>query len=72
MECKWLGASGGNGLTRTATAHTLRVSLRAVSNWMMRAREGGLTSLMSGKRGRRPGSGRLDHRQPLSIRKLIA
>ncbi|MCO4883433.1 helix-turn-helix domain-containing protein, partial [Paraburkholderia caribensis] len=59
------------GMTQTAAAHTFGVSLRAVSNWMKRSREGGLRSLRPGKRGRRPGSGRLDHRQAVRIRKLI-
>lgn len=59
------------GMTQTAAAHTFGVSLRAVSDWMKRSREGGLRSLRPGKRGRRPGSGRLDHRQAVSIRKLI-
>lgn len=59
------------GMTQTAAAHTFGVSLRAVSNWMKRLREGGLRSLRPGKRGRRPGSGRLDHRQAVRIRKLI-
>ncbi|MEX3954298.1 winged helix-turn-helix domain-containing protein [Paraburkholderia sp. EG287B] len=58
-------------MTQTAAAHTFGVSLRAIGNWMKRSREGGLRSLRPGKRGRWPGSGRLDHRQAVRIRKLI-
>ncbi|WP_198364118.1 winged helix-turn-helix domain-containing protein, partial [Burkholderia ubonensis] len=38
---------------------------------MKSAREGGLRALRPGKRGRRPGSGHLTHRQAIRIRKLI-
>src|ERR1700761_2613599 len=57
------------GMTQTAAAHTFGVSLRAVSNWMKRLREGGLRC--SGQAGRRPESSRLDHRQAMRIRKRI-
>jgi transposase len=61
----------GGGMTQTAAAHTFGVSLRAVSNWMKRSREGGPRALRPGKRGRRPGSGRLNHRQAVRMRRLI-
>ncbi|TCK33755.1 transposase [Paraburkholderia sp. BL8N3] len=59
------------GMTRVDAARTYGVSLRAVGNGMKSAREGGLRALRPGKRGRRPGSGHLTHRQAVSIRKLI-
>ncbi|KVO93446.1 transposase [Burkholderia ubonensis] len=58
-------------MTQTDAARTYGVSLRAVSKWMKLARDGGLRALRPGKRGRRPGSGRLTHRQAVRIRKLI-
>ncbi|MFT0174758.1 IS630 family transposase [Paraburkholderia mimosarum] len=60
-----------DGMTQVEAARTYRVSLRAISRWMKTAREGGLRALRSGKRGRRPGSGHLTHRQAVRIRKLI-
>jgi transposase len=60
-----------NGMTQVAAARTYRVSLRAISRWMKTAREGGLRSLKSGKRGRRPGSGHPTHWQAVRIRKLL-
>ena len=59
------------GMTQTAAALTFGVSLRAVSKWMKLNREGGLRALRSGKRGRRPGGGRLNARQAARIRALI-
>jgi transposase len=59
------------GMTQTAAAKTYKVSVRAVSKWMKTAREGGLRALRAGKRGRRAGSGRLNHRQAVGIRKMI-
>lgn len=60
-----------DGMTQVDAARTYGVSLRAVSRWMKAAREGGLRALRSGKRGRRPGSGHLTHRQAVRIRKMI-
>jgi len=59
------------GMKQTAAAKTYKVSVRAVSKWMKTAREGGLRALRAGKRGRRAGSGRLNHRQAVRIRKMI-
>jgi transposase len=59
------------GMTRVEAARTYGVSLRAVGNWLKLAREGGLRALRPGKRGRRPGSGHLSHRQAVRMRKLI-
>lgn len=59
------------GMTQTAAAKTYGVSLRAVSKWMKLSREGGSRALRPGKRGRRPGSGRLSHPQAVRMRKLI-
>ena len=47
------------------------MSLRAVSKWMRLARDGGLRALKAGKRGRRPGGGRLNARRAARIRALI-
>jgi transposase len=60
-----------DGMSQTAAAKTYGVSLRAVSKWMKLSREGGLRSLRPGKRGRRPGSGRLSNKQAARIRRLI-
>ncbi|WP_255217860.1 IS630 family transposase [Paraburkholderia mimosarum] len=60
-----------DGMSQTAAAKTYGVSLRAVSKWMKLSREGGLRSLRLGKRGRRPGSGRLENKQAARIRRLI-
>ncbi|MEX3901104.1 helix-turn-helix domain-containing protein [Paraburkholderia sp. BR10954] len=61
-----------DGMTQIAAAKkTYGVSLRAVSKWMKLARDGGLRALRPGKRGRLPGSGRLNHRQAVRIRRLI-
>ncbi|CAD6563496.1 IS630 family transposase ISCARN25 [Paraburkholderia sabiae] len=59
------------GMTQTAAANIYSVSLRAVSKWMKLSREGGWRALKPGKRGRQPGSGRLNHTQAVRIRKLI-
>jgi transposase len=59
------------GMTQTAAASTFGVSLRAVSKWMNLSRAGGSRALRPGKRGRRPGSGRLNHTQAVRMRKLI-
>ena len=59
------------GMTQTAAANIYGVSLRAVSKWMKLSREGGWRALRLGKRGRQPGSGRLNHTQAVRIRKLI-
>jgi transposase len=59
------------GMTQTAAASTFGVSVRAVSKWMRLSREGGLRALKPGKRGRRPGGGRLNARQAARIRTLI-
>ncbi|WP_125483317.1 IS630 family transposase, partial [Caballeronia choica] len=59
------------GMTRVEAGRTFGVSLRAIGNWMKSAREGGLRALRPAKRGRRPGSGHLSHRQAVRIRKLI-
>ncbi|MGF6483098.1 IS630 family transposase [Paraburkholderia sp. JPY419] len=60
------------GMTQTAAvANIYGVSLRAVSKWMKLSREGGWRALRPGKRGRQPGSGRLNHTQAVRIRKLI-
>ncbi|WP_248295561.1 helix-turn-helix domain-containing protein [Paraburkholderia sp. UYCP14C] len=58
-----------DGMTQTAAAKTYGVSLRAVSKWMKLVRDGGLRALRPGKRGRLPGSGRLNHRQAVRIRR---
>jgi transposase len=57
-------------MTQTAAA-TYGVSLRAVSKWMKLSRDGGLRALKPGKRGRRPGGGRLNARRAARIRALI-
>jgi len=59
------------GMTQIGAASTFGVSLRAVSKWMKLSREGGVRALKPGKRGRRPGGGRLDARQGSRIRGLI-
>ncbi len=59
------------GMTQTGTASTYGVSLRAVSKWMKLSREGGVRALKLGKRGRRPGGGRLNAQQAARIRGLI-
>lgn len=59
------------GMTQTEAATTYSVSLRAVSKWMKLSRDGGLRALKSGKRGRRPGGGRLNPTQAARIRTLI-
>ena len=59
------------GMSQVDAARTYGVSPRAVSNWMRRSRDGGLKALRAGKRGRRHGSGRLNHRQAVRIRKMI-
>jgi len=58
-------------MTQTEAAATYGVSLRAVSKWMKLARDGGLRALKAGKRGRRPGGGRLNARRAARIRALI-
>lgn len=60
-----------SGMSQTLAAQTYAVSLRAVSNWMKRSRDGGLRALKPGKRGRRPGGGRLNATQAARIRVLI-
>lgn len=60
-----------DGMTQTAAATTFGVSLRAVSKWMRLSREGGTRALKPGKRGRRPGGGRLNTKQAARIRALI-
>src|ERR1017187_4731691 len=59
------------GMTQTEAATTYGVSLRAVSKWMKLSRDGGLWALKPGKRGRRPGGGRLNPTQAARIRTLI-
>ncbi|MFN7713442.1 MAG: IS630 family transposase [Curvibacter sp.] len=59
------------GMTQTEAAATYGVSLRAVSKWMKLSRAGGLKALKAGKRGRRPGGGRLNTAQAARIRALI-
>ena len=59
------------GMTQTDAARTYGVSLRAVSKWMKLSRDGGLRALKPGKRGRRPGGGRLTTKQASRIRTLI-
>ena len=59
------------GMRQTEAAMTYSVSLRAVSKWMKLSRDGGLRALKSGKRGRRPGGGRLNATQAARIRALI-
>jgi len=59
------------GMTRIEAARTYGVSLRAAGNWMKSAREDCLMALVAGKRGRRPGSGHLSHRQAVKIRKWV-
>jgi transposase len=58
-------------MTQTKAAARYGVSLRAVSKWMRLARDGGLRALKAGKRGRRPGGGRLNARRAARIRALI-
>jgi len=60
-----------DGMTQTAAATSFGVSLRAVSKWMRLSREGGMRALKPGKRGRRPGGGRLNAKQAARIRALI-
>jgi len=60
-----------SGMTQTTAATTYGVSLRAVSKWMKLSREGGVRALKPGKRGRRPGGGRLTAKQAARIRKLV-
>ena len=59
------------GMTQTEAAATYGVSLRAVSKWMKVSRDGGLRALKPGKRGRRPGGGRLSAKRAARIRSLI-
>ncbi len=59
------------GMTQTAAAMTYGISLRAVSKWMKLSRDGGLKALKPGKRGRRPGGGRLNATQAARIRTRI-
>lgn len=59
------------GMTQIDAAATYEVSLRAVSKWMKLSRDGGLKALKPGKRGRRPGGGRLNATQAVRIRTLI-
>lgn len=59
------------GMTQTDAAATYGVSLRAVSKWMKLSREGGLRALKPGKRGRRPGGGRLTAKQARRIRTRV-
>ncbi len=59
------------GMTQTEAAATYGVSLRAVSKWMKLSRDGGLRALQPGKRGRRPGGGRLTAKQAGRIRRLV-
>jgi transposase len=59
------------GMTQTAAAATYGVSLRAVSKWMRLSREGGIRALRPGKRGRRPGGGRLSALRAARMRALI-
>jgi transposase len=59
------------GMTQTEAASTYGVSLRAVSKWMKLSREGGPKALKPGRRGRRPGGGRLNATQAARIRALI-
>jgi len=60
-----------SGMTQTTAATMYGVSLRAVSKWMKLSREGGVRALKPGKRGRRPGGGRLTAKQAARIRKLV-
>lgn len=59
------------GMKQTEAAATYGVSVRAVSKWMGLWRGGGRRALKPGKRGRRPGGGRLNTRQAMRIRALI-
>lgn len=59
------------GMTQTDAATTYGVSLRAVNKWIKLLRDGGLRALTPGKRGRRPGSGRLRAKQSERIRALV-
>ena len=59
------------GITQTEAATTYGVSLRAVSKWMKVSRDGGLRALKPGKRGRRPGGGRLSAKRAVRVRSLI-
>lgn len=59
------------GMKQTEAATTYGVSLRAVSKWMGMSRDGGLRALKPGKRGRRPGGGRLSAPRAVRIRALI-
>lgn len=58
-------------MTQTGAAATYGISLRAVSKWMKLSRDGGLRALKAGKRGRRPGGGRVSSKQAARIRALI-
>lgn len=60
-----------DGMKQTEAAAMYGVSLRAVSKWMRLSRDGGLRALKAGKRGRRPGGGRLSARRAVRIRALI-
>jgi transposase len=57
-------------MTQAAAAKIYKVSVRTISKWMKAARERGLRALRAGKRGRRPESGPLNHRQAVGIRKM--
>ena len=59
------------GMKQTDAARTYQVSLRAVRKWVGLAKGGGLRALKPGRRGRRPGEGRLDKSQAARIRALI-
>jgi transposase len=59
------------GMRQTDAAAIYGVSLRAVSKWMKLSRDGGLKALKPGRRGRRPGGGRLNATQAARIRALI-
>ncbi|WP_244874208.1 helix-turn-helix domain-containing protein [Cupriavidus numazuensis] len=59
-------------MTQTDAASTYGVSLRAVSKWMKLSREGGVRALKPGKRGRRPGGGRLNAQQAWADRESDA
>ncbi len=59
------------GMTQTEAAHTFGASLRAVSKWMRIDREGGLRALKLKRRGRRPGTGRLNGRQATRLCAMI-
>lgn len=59
------------GMSQTQAARTFGASLRAVSKWMRLDRDGGLRALKLGRRGRRPGAGRLSAKQARRIRQRI-